>query len=141
MHAHTMVPFGSLILAGCGPAVPANTPTTDTPNPPVIATSVPAAAPPPVGGSRPIGFRPGTSFACPFPREADTVKIDRAIVSIQITVGVDGTVLSATVKNDPGYGFGEAARLCVMGTRYQPALDQAGTPVVASTAINVRFQR
>jgi hypothetical protein len=93
------------------------------------------------GASRPIGLRRGTVLGCAYPREADAAGVDAGFVSIQVTVGVDGAPLSATVQRDPGYGFGEAARLCALRARYEPALDQAGTPIVASTVININFQR
>ena len=104
-----------------------------------------AAAPPPPppteDRSRPVGLGGGGAANCPFPPEADQDQIDQATASIQITVRPDGSVLSATVLSDPGHGFGRAARICLLGRHFQPALDRSGTPIVSSAPVNVRFNR
>jgi protein TonB len=99
------------------------------------------AAPPPNLAKQP-GLVGGTSWNCPFPPEADSEQIDQAVVTIVVTVRPDGTPLSASVTNDPGHGFGRAARLCAMSRRYTPGLDKTGAPTTMSTPpINVRFSR
>jgi protein TonB len=102
-----------------------------------------AAPPPPPAEdrSRPVGLGGGGAANCPFPPEADQDQIDQATASIQITVRPDGSVLSATVLSDPGHGFGRAARICLLGRHFQPALDRTGTPIVSSAPVNVRFNR
>jgi protein TonB len=102
-----------------------------------------SAAPPPPPAedrSRGVGLI-GGSANCPFPPEADTDQIDQATATVQVTVRPDGSVLSATVTSDPGHGFGRAARLCLMGKRFQPQLDRSGTPMLGSAPVNVRFNR
>ena len=43
---------------------------------------------------------------------------------------------------DPGHGFGRAARMCALAHRYQPGLDKNGAAAVATTPpFNVRFTR
>lgn len=47
-----------------------------------------------------------------------------------------------TIVNDPGHGFGEAARACALREPCEPAKDAAGRPVAAETkAFRVRFER
>ena len=79
--------------------------------------------------------------SCPFPAESDANKVDHGLATIQIVVRPDGTVLSATILRDSGHGFGRAAQLCLTGRRYRPALDQSGTPIIATTPVNVHFDR
>jgi hypothetical protein len=55
--------------------------------------------------------------------------------------GMGSGVLSVAVVSDPGHGFGAAAQLCARQKRFLPALDRAGTPIVASVVVNVRFMR
>lgn len=98
-------------------------------------------APPGPDLSRPVGLIGGATWSCPFPPEADAEQIDQAVVTVQVTVRPDGSALSATVVSDPGHGFGRAARICALARRYQPALDRAGTAVLSSNAVNVRFSR
>ncbi|MDI3288246.1 energy transducer TonB [Polyangium sp. 15x6] len=104
----------------------------------------PATPPAPEGPdlSKAPGLAGSSAWDCPFPPEADAEQIDQAVVSIVITVRADGTPQSVNVVNDPGYGFGRAARLCALSRRYTPALDRSGTPRVAATPpIRVRFTR
>ncbi|MDI1435987.1 energy transducer TonB [Polyangium sorediatum] len=92
--------------------------------------------------SKAAGLVGSSAWDCPFPPEADAEQIDQAVVSIIVTVRGDGSPQSVKVVNDPGYGFGRAARLCALSRRYTPALDRTGTPMVAATPpIRVRFTR
>jgi periplasmic protein TonB len=97
--------------------------------------------PPAEDKSRPIKLAGGSSWNCPFPPEADADQIDQAVVTVQLTVRADGSVSSAAVISDPGHGFGRAARLCALSKRLEPALDRAGTPIGASSPVNIRFSR
>jgi protein TonB len=57
-------------------------------------------------------------------------------------VGADGHVEHVDVLSDPGFGFGSAARLCAMRTRFEPARASAGEPIGAvSPPIRVHFFR
>jgi periplasmic protein TonB len=98
-------------------------------------------APPAAHSSRPVGLLASSAWSCPFPPESDTDKIDQAVATVLVTVGVDGSALSVSVVGDPGHGFGRAAAACALAKRYQPALDRAGAPIVASAPVNVRFMR
>jgi protein TonB len=84
---------------------------------------------------------PGGSWSCPFPPEADTDQIDFQIVPILVTIGPDGSVLSAKVMTDPGHGFGRAARECALRQRLVPARDRQGRPIAATAPLNVKFTR
>jgi periplasmic protein TonB len=54
----------------------------------------------------------------------------------------DGTPLSVNVVNDPGHGFGRAARMCALTRRFTPALDRTGQPIAGATPpFVVRFTR
>lgn len=81
-------------------------------------------------------------WACPWPHEADDQQIDEQTVVIQVVVGPDGSVESATLVSDPGHGFGQAAIACALRTRFTPARDHDGRPTRAtSPAVLVRFTR
>lgn len=104
----------------------------------------PPPPPPPPGPdrTRAPGLVGSTSWNCPFPPEADAEQIDQARVVIMVTVRPDGSPLSVKVVNDPGHGFGRAARMCALGKRYTPGLDREGKPATGTLGpITVRFTR
>ena len=79
---------------------------------------------------------------CPFPAEATTHALSETLVRAQADVAADGTPTAVTILEDPGFGFGEAARSCVLAQRMHPALDRMGVPVRGTTnAFRVVFQR
>jgi protein TonB len=88
-----------------------------------------------------MGLERGAGWSCPFPPEADADKVDIAVVRLWITVRADGTPSDAAIVDDPGHGFGRAARECAMARRYRPALDRNGVPILSSHLVNVRFSR
>jgi hypothetical protein len=92
-----------------------------------------------VDKSRPVQFPVGQMWNCPFP--PGTAAIDSATVSLRVTVEPDGTASNASILSDPGRGFGPAARTCVVGRRYAPALDRNGTPMLAFGIVWVSFVR
>lgn len=109
-------------------------------------TGAPAPpAPPAAAGpdrSAPPGLVGSTSWSCPFPPEADADQIDQANVVIMVTVRPDGSPLSVKIVNDPGHGFGRAARMCALGRRYTPGQDRSGAALTATTPpIRVNFTR
>jgi protein TonB len=92
--------------------------------------------------SRPAEVAGGLSWNCPFPPEADADQIDFQVVTIVVTVRPDGTPQSVKVLQDPGHGFGRAARQCALGQRFSSAFDRSGSAILATTApIRVRFTR
>lgn len=102
------------------------------------------AAPAPLGPDRSRPARPAevTWASCTFPPEADAEQIDFQLVTIMVTVRPDGTPQSVKVVNDPGRGFGRAARQCAMSKKFLPALSRDGVPQLAATPpFTVRFQR
>ena len=91
--------------------------------------------------ARAVG-RPRQDWDCPWPREAEALSIDEQFVVIRAVVRADGSVSSADVVSDPGYGFGQIALTCAREQRFPPATDDAGRPILAtSPPIRVRFTR
>lgn len=84
----------------------------------------------------------GRSADCPFPAEADLEGLNHARVSVIATVNPDGTAKSVSILQDPGFGFGQAARRCAMRMPYSPGLDVNGKPVTKTTsAFTFSFRR
>ncbi|HSS38600.1 MAG TPA: ferric siderophore ABC transporter substrate-binding protein [Polyangia bacterium] len=83
------------------------------------------------------------SWNCPWPAEADARQVDQETVVIRVAVRPDGRVERADVLDDPGFGFGRAARDCALSSRaFAPALDANGAPVGGmSPPIRVHFYR
>jgi protein TonB len=83
------------------------------------------------------------SWNCPWPAEADARQVDQETVVIRVAVRPDGRVERADVLDDPGVGFGRAARDCALTSRaFAPALDANGAPVGGmSPPIRVHFYR
>ena len=108
--------------------------------------AAPAAktAPGPGGAdlSRKAALLGGNSWdRCGFPAEADIEQINSARVTLVVTVDADGHASSASVSQDPGYGFGALAKRCALRERYSPALNKAGEPVTATQTIIINFRR
>jgi protein TonB len=118
---------------------------TPPPPPPPAAVAPPPAVAPVIAApdqSRVAGLVGGKAWDCPFPAEADSEQIDDAVAKIRVSVAPDGAPARVEVVQDPGHGFGRAARQCAMRRRYLAALDRDGAPVPGVTsAITVRFTR
>ncbi len=93
--------------------------------------------------ARNLGRGLGGSYRanCPFPPQADLHQVDSATVQLLVTVDASGHVKSAQVLSDPGYGFGQQAKRCVMSQSFPPALDADGKPVTMTGTMNYRFKR
>ena len=136
--------YGRVSAAGTGTAATWNPRASNTGVPGGTGTGGPAPPPAPVGPdlSKAPGLVGSTSWSCGFPPEADADQVDQAVVSILVTVRPDGSPSSVKVLNDPGHGFGRAARSGALGRRYTPGADRSGTPITATTPpITVRFMR
>jgi protein TonB len=82
------------------------------------------------------------AWNCPWPAEADAQQVNEQTVVLRATIRADGRADSVDVLSDPGFGFGAAARLCALRTRFEPAHDTAGLPIAAqSPPIRVHFFR
>ena len=82
------------------------------------------------------------AWNCPWPAEADAQQVNEQTVVLRVSVRSDGQAERVDVLSDPGFGFGAAARLCALRTRFEPARDPGGLPVVAlSPPIRVHFFR
>lgn len=91
--------------------------------------------------ARPVG-PPARDWDCPWPAEAGALSIDEQFVVIRAVVRENGTVTSAELISEPGYGFGEVALACVRRQSFPPATDDDGRPITAtSPPIRVRFTR
>ena len=123
---------------GTGPAptgVPGGTGTAPPPPPP-------PPPPPTVDRSKQAGLRGSSEWRCPWPAEADAAQVDEAFVTVSVIVKPDGTAQTVNVTNDPGYGFGRAARGCAMREKYTPALDRDGNAIGGPTrAFRIHFSR
>jgi periplasmic protein TonB len=82
------------------------------------------------------------AWSCPWPAEADARQVDQETVVLRVAVAADGRADRVDIVDDPGFGFGRAARQCALGTRFNPARDPAGAPIAAlSPPIRVHFFR
>jgi len=94
-----------------------------------------------VSRARPVGA-PRREWDCPWPAEAEALSIDEQFVVIRAVVRADGTVASAELISDPGYGFGAVALACAREQRFPAAIDDDGRPITAtSPPVRVRFTR
>jgi protein TonB len=83
-----------------------------------------------------------SAWNCPWPAEADAEQVNEQTVVLRVAVRADGGAERADVVSDPGLGFGAAARLCALRTRFEPARDAAGAAIAAlSPPIRVHFFR
>jgi periplasmic protein TonB len=101
----------------------------------------PAAAGGGIDRSRVASLQGGRDWNCQFPAEADDAAIDFAVVTLRISVDPDGQVSEISLIQDPGHGFGPAARKCASQRAYLPALNAGGHPTRASITVRVRFVR
>jgi periplasmic protein TonB len=91
--------------------------------------------------SRVASLQGGRDWNCQFPAEADDAAIDFAVVTLRISVDPDGHASEISLVQDPGHGFGPAARNCASQRAYLPALNAGGHPTRASITVRVRFVR
>jgi protein TonB len=83
-----------------------------------------------------------SAWNCPWPAEADAEQVNEQTVLLRADVRSDGRADRVDVLIDPGLGFGAAARLCALRTRFEPARDGAGQPIAGqSPRIRVHFFR
>jgi protein TonB len=91
--------------------------------------------------SRPVSLD-DEQWQCAWPREADAAEVDLQTVVLRVRVKADGSAGSVDVLQDPGLGFGAAARACALQTRFEPAPGPDGKPIAStSPPIRVRFTR
>ena len=86
----------------------------------------------------------GSAWSCShlFPAAANEADVHHAVVTVVVAVSSSGRATAVNVVQDPGYGFGAAAKSCAMAQSYQAANDHAGTAVHGLTApFSVRFTR
>ena len=109
-----------VILASADPAAKAAGTAAAAPSGPATGPTPPPRA----------SLIPGTKWDCPFPAGA---KQSDANVLVVVHVEPDGKPVSADVMEDPGGGFGDAAKKCALEKAYVAAHDVNGQPVRAAT--------
>jgi protein TonB len=62
------------------------------------------------------------------------------VVSLRIRVMQNGSVEVVGVTKPLGYGLDDSARRAIMATKFQPATDASGAPIVWEGVVNVTFQ-
>jgi hypothetical protein len=85
---------------------------------------------------------PGEAWNCPspgHPAHSDPSKQEHAEVFVRIYVDANGNPEKVDVLEDPGRGFGEAARECAMRRSYRPAIDAKGSAVPGVLKLHIRF--
>lgn len=93
------------------------------------------------GAARPVSLDQA-AWSCPWPAEADAEQVNEQTVVLRVAVRADGRADRVDVLSDPGFGFGAAARLCALRTRFEPARDPVGRAIVnLSPPIRVHFLR
>jgi periplasmic protein TonB len=105
-------------------------------------------------GATPNTLRPGSDRSrsatlrgsrgwndCPFPMEAEVDNVEQAAVLLKVSILPDGRPSDASILQDPGHGFGRAARSCAMARSYEPALDREGSPIFGAITIHIEFAR
>jgi protein TonB len=137
---------GMAFIVGSGTSYAGGTTTTTGTNrKAVLGDMAPGAT-----GSHPVSVRSRahpvaldqSAWNCPWPAEADAEQVNEQTVVLQASVRADGRADRVEVFSDPGFGFGTAARLCALRTRFEPARDSAGQPIPAqSPPIRVHFFR
>jgi protein TonB len=91
--------------------------------------------------ARPVQL-PARNWSCPWPREADALRLDEQTVVLRVVVTSEGGVTSAELLSDPGHGFGQAALTCAKRARFEAAVDRNGQRYLStSPPIRVRFTR
>ncbi|WP_164021059.1 TonB family protein [Pyxidicoccus trucidator] len=91
--------------------------------------------------ARPVQL-PARNWSCPWPKEAEALRLDEQTVVLRVVVTPEGRVTTAELMSDPGHGFGEAALACARSARFEAAVDRAGRRYLAtSPPIRVRFKR
>jgi periplasmic protein TonB len=137
---------GSAFIVGSGASyVGGVTSSTGTSHKPVLGAVIPGTPRSPslaVGDrARPVSLDQ-SAWNCPWPADADAQQVNEQTVVLRASIRADGRADTVDVIADPGFGFGAAARLCALRTRFEPAHDRAGLPIAAqSPPIRVHFFR
>jgi protein TonB len=137
---------GSAFIVGSGASYAGGvTSSTGTSRKPVLDAVIPGTPRNPslaVGNrARPVSLDQ-SAWNCPWPAEADAQQVNEQTVVLRASIRADGRADTVDVIADPGFGFGAAARLCALRTRFEPAHDRSGLPIAAqSPPIRVHFFR
>jgi protein TonB len=134
---------GVVAVVGLGHGVPGGTGTaparagqvnlgqvTPPPMPKAAAASAPAQHPSPK-----VLYKPKPEYTA----EAMQLHVE-GTVSVRIRVMPDGSVEILGVTSGLGHGLDESAKRAVQATKFEPATDASGRPVVWDGVVNVAFQ-
>ena len=72
-----------------------------------------------------------------------TAQDDVGDVAVMVTIAKSGRVSQTQLvaESPSGQGFGKAARTCLAGQTFVPALDRAGNAAATAIRVNIRFSR
>jgi periplasmic protein TonB len=126
---------------------PIQTVTTPPPPAPVIRIAPPVAAPPPPAPSQARGLRPKNQSSWAgriqsnYPARALREGTE-GTVGVSVTVGADGRVSACSVTSSSGSSALDEAACQGMQryARYDPALNDAGQPISASTSTRIVYK-
>jgi hypothetical protein len=121
------VTFGSMLASPPTGTTPSPTAKSSPPN---VGAAGPATGPTPEPHA---SVAVGTKWDCPFPLPNERGGKEEANVLVVVHVENDGKPLSVDVLEDPGGGFGAAAKKCALEKAYQAPRDVNGKPLRATT--------
>jgi periplasmic protein TonB len=70
-----------------------------------------------------------------------TFDVGQVTVTVVVRAGGEASSVAVLAESPSGQGFGQAARACLLSTRFSPALDKGGRAVSTAATIHVRFSR
>jgi len=80
-------------------------------------------------------------WGCKLPSDAEKAGVGDAFVDAMLTVDAHGSVVTAQILTDPGYGVGQAARECAKRATFVPAKDAHGRAVEDTVRVRVHLVR
>jgi hypothetical protein len=117
-------------------------PALDAPPPePAIAPPLPPPPPAPPNGRQPARMKGPKAVRCAMPRG---IPEEVKTTTVTVVVGVDATgkPTDVAVIDDPGNGFAQPARVCILKRHFEPGLDDSGLLAATSTLpIVLQFSR
>lgn len=91
----------------------------------VVSTTAPA----------PPRAKPRPGQTCPVPKDL----AESHAVQASVAIDANGKVTGVSILKDPGHGLGRAAKDCLLGWRFEPALDANGATVDSKVIVVVRY--
>jgi len=129
------IPHGVPDGTGTGPAHAAAGPVSLGQAPPPPAQKVAAVASPAQRISPKVIYKPKPDYTA----EAKEKHVE-GVVTLHIRVLPNGQVEVIAVTQPLGYGLDDSAKRAILATKFEPATDASGTPVVWEGIVKVTFQ-